>query len=865
MAAKTADVMPIGSPSHSLYVRKRNGELEKIDYNKINNRIEFLCRGELQNGTIIGKPLDICYDKIVISVISSIKNGITTQELDILAAKICINHIHEDIDFGQLGARIAVSNHQKTTLNSFYKTMDALYHNKDKNNQHAPLLTREFYNFVKNNAEELESFIDYKRDYQLDYFGHMTLFESYLLRTKMGSVGPGEDSYLKERAQHLYMRIAVALYMNVSMEKIKETYDILSKDGGYVSHATPTMYNAGAPLGQLASCFLTGMEDSMDAENGIPDLWNHCAKISKRAGGIGICLSNIRCSGSLIRGTNGNSSGIVPLCKVFNDISRYVNQGGKRNGSFAVYLEPWHGDIEVFIQLKKNHGVEDARARDLFLALWIPDLFMKRLIEAYNENKPVVWSLMCPDQSFIPGGPRLYDVHSEDFEKLYLTLEKEKLYVKQIEDIRELWKEIIFAQQETGVPYILYKDHINNKNNQANLGTIRCSNLCAEIVEYSSPDEHSVCNLASVALQRFVKYDESGLPYYDFAGLQNICYKTLINLDRIIDITFYPTKFTRKSNFRHRPVGLGVQGLADAFILMRFPFESPEAAKLNRQIFETIYFACMSSSKDLAKMRYEFINGLEFEPIFAIDTNEDTDLALNLGNFNLTRGEWLRAGKKYVGSYSTFEGSPLSLGKFQFDLWTGTVLDSELNYDWESLRAEILKYGVRNSLTTAVMPTASTASILRSVECIEPLKSNIYTRRILKGEFVNVNTYLQNDLKNLGLWNKQISKKIMEHRGGIQFIHEIPISLRQLYKTAYEIKKKCIIDLAKDRGPFIDQTQSMNLFFEEPTIKDLTSSHIYSWKVGLKTGMYYLRRMPATNAAQFVLEGEKEECTSCSA
>lgn len=835
----------------SLHVKKRNGSLEKIDYNKIKNRIEFLCKGELQNGDIIGKELDICYDKIVISVISSIKDGITTQELDEYAAKLCIMHTHEDINFAILGARIAVSNHQKNTLDSFSATMNCLYNNKD-----GPLITKELNDYIQTNAEELNSYINYLRDYNLDYFGHKTLYESYFIKSNY------DNKIIRERTQYLYMRIAVALHLN-NMEKIKETYDILSENGGYVSHATPTMYNAGTQFGQLASCFLTGMKDSMEEENGIPHLWTHCSKISKRAGGIGICLSNIRGEGSLIRGTNGNSSGIVPLCKVLNDISRYVNQGGRRKGSFAVYLEPWHIDIEAFIKLKKNHGFEDERARDLFLGLWIPNLFMKRLITALESDEsaePVLWSLMCPDKSYIPGRPRLYDVHSEEFEELYLELEAKSLYIKQI-NIRDLWNEIIFAQQETGVPYILYKDHINSKNNQANLGTIRTSNLCAEIVEYSDDNEHAVCNLASIALQRMIKIEEDELPLYDFHKLYDIAYKTLINLDRVIDITFYPTELTKRSNFRHRPVGLGVQGLADVFILMRMPFESVEAELLNKIIFETIYLACLTASKDLAKARQEFLEGLEFTPEFP-DSCSDIDLATNLGNFNLTYGEYKRT--KYIGAYSSFEGSPLSYGQFQFDLWN----EKELHYPekWTELREEILKYGVRNSLTTAIMPTASTASILKSVECIEPLKSNIYTRRVLSGEYIIVNSYLQNDLKKIGLWNKDISNAIMENRGSIQSIEKIPLELRNLYKTAFEIKQKSVIDLARGRAPFIDQTQSMNLFFTDPTLQKLTSSHIYSWKVGLKTGMYYLRRQAAIKSVQFVIDNIKEEaCESCSA
>jgi ribonucleoside-diphosphate reductase alpha subunit len=528
---------------------------------------------------------------IVIDVISTIKDGITAQELDEHASRLCINKCNEDNNYGILAARIAISNHQKNTLNSFSQTVKFLYNNSDKSGKQVPLLTEDFYNYVMANSDELDLYIDYIRDFNLSYFGHMTLFDAYYM------IGRNNGAILRERTQHLYMRIAVALHFkNNDMNMIKKTYDILSLNGGYVSHATPTMYNAGAVNGQLASCFLTGMLDSMDEDNGIPHLWTHCAKISKRAGGIGICLTNIRGKGSRIRGTNGESDGIIPLCKVLNDISRYVNQGGKRKGSFSVYIEPWHIDIEEFVELKKNHGNEDERARDLFLALWIPDLFMKRLIYAIKNKTPVKWSLMCPDSSHKEGYPRLYDVYGEEFERIYEEYEADHLYIRQIDDIRDLWKEILSAQQESGVPYILYKDHINRKNNQSNLGVIRTSNLCAEIVEFSNHEEHAVCNLASLALQRFINYNELMQPVYDFKKLYEVAYLTTINLDRVIDITFYPTDLTKRSNLRHRPIGLGVQGLADVFIIMKMPFDSPEAAKLNKQIFETIYFIFSKSS-----------------------------------------------------------------------------------------------------------------------------------------------------------------------------------------------------------------------------------------------------------------------------
>ena len=606
----------------------------------------------------------------------------------------------------------------------------------------------------------------------------------------------------------------------------------------------------------------------MEEEGGIPDLWKSCAKISKRAGGIGICITNIRGSGSKIRGTNGNSDGIIPLCKVINDISRYVNQGGRRKGSFSVYIEPWHTDIEDFIELKKNHGSEDKRAHDLFLALWIPDLFMKRLIYSIENKTPVQWSLMCPDASHKEGNPRLYDVYGEKFEEIYEDYEKSGLAVKIIPDIRELWYSIIYAQQETGVPYILYKDHINEKNNQKNLGVIRTSNLCAEIVEFSNDKEHSVCNLASIALQRFILYDDDiGIPLYNFKELYNIAYLTLINLDRVIDITFYPTNETKLSNLKHRPVGLGVQGLADVFILMKIPFDSEDALILNKQIFETIYYACMNASLDLSIKLNEKITDFEKSNKIIFSNDGELSYALNTP-FKLLQIEYERHSIHSIhliyskGSYSSFYGSPLSYGLFQFDLWKESP-DKILNYDWDSLRKNIMKYGVRNSLTTAIMPTASTASILKSIECIEPLKYNLYTRRILSAECVIINNYLQNDLKKLNLWDENMSIKIMKNRGSIQNIEEIPLEIRNLYKTAFEIKQKSILDLARARAPFIDQTQSMNLFFEDPTRTALTSCHVYSWKIGLKTGMYYLRRQPKINSVQFTIENK--ECTTCSA
>lgn len=822
----------------SLFVKKRSGNLEHIDYAKINNRIKYL---------VLQEPaLSISYDEIVRDIISTVKNEITTIELDEYAARLCAGKRHLDNEYSILAARIAVSNHHKNTKNSFYETMTSLNING--------FLDKKFINFVTENAEQLDKIIDYTRDYSLDYFGHMTAVKSYLLK---------QNSNICERMQHLYLRVATALYLpDISL--IKECYDLLST--GKISHATPTLYNAGTNNGQLASCFLLGMKDSIDEKNGIGSLWNSTAKISKRAGGIGVCLTNIRGNGSLIRGTNGISDGIIPLCKVLNDISRYVNQGGKRKGSFAIYLEPWHIDVEAFLDLRRNHGNEEDRARDLFTALWIPDIFMKRVCQAFETGLPVAWSLMCPDKILSGDTQRLYELHGDEFDKKYLEYEQKGNYIKIIPDIRTLWFAILSSQQETGTPYILFKDSINKKNNQANLGTIRTSNLCAEIVEYSDDSEHAVCNLASIPLSNYIKDGK-----FDFDELFKVSCKTLINLDRIIDTTYYPTKHNKKSNMRHRPVGLGVQGLADTFIKLRMPFDSLEARILNKQIFETIYYGCMHASMTISKERHIAIKTLkENGYVPHMEVGDDTNTFIRnhgIKNMNITHAEFNRS--EFFGSYSSYIGTPMHSGKFQFDLWGDFCPDSINKWDWAALRKEIDIYGIRNSLTTAIMPTASTAILNQCTECIEPIKSNIYTRRTLNGEYVIYNTYLQTDLKQCGLWTDSIKKKIIECRGSIQTILEIPIELRNLYKTAFEIKQKVIIDLAADRAPFIDQTQSMNLFFTAPTNSLLTNCFIYGWKAGLKTGIYYLRRQAAVNALQFTITNSQEEeepvCYSCSA
>lgn len=828
-----------------LRVKKRDGRLEEVLFDKVTNRIKYLVKGVLRDGQIIGQPLDIGYAEIARNVISNITDGISSRELDEYAARLCATRVDENYQYSVLAGRIAVSNHQKNTLGSFSDTMKLLYENCDPQGNAKPLLRKSFMKSIMKNRAAIEETIDYSRDYQIDYFGFMTLERSYFLRRS------SLHFTVVERPQHVYMRIAVALHGD-NIERVKETYHLLSL--GILSHASPTMYNAGTTSEQMSSCYLLPVADSMDDDGGIPDCWKSCAKISKRAGGIGVGITPVRGTGSLIRGVNGPSDGIIPMIRVFNDIASYVNQGGRRKGSFAMYLEPWHPDVFAFLDLKKNHGKEEMRARDLFYALWIPDLFMKRLILALETDTPVKWSLMCPDASHKNGNPRLYDTYGAEFERIYEDYEQSGLAVQTIADIRDLWFAILTSQKETGVPYMLYKDHVNHKNNQSNLGTIRNSNLCAEIVEYSNHEEHAVCNLASIVLHQFV-----GEKSFDFKRLFEVSKVALRNLDRVIDINFYPTPETKCSNMRHRPVGLGVQGLADVFILMRYPFDSPEAARLNRQIFETIYYGCMTASMELARERIEkllplknTISGFSDEMVIS---DREIELPITKREFN----------SKFIGAYSSFEGSPMSQGKFQFDLWNESP-DPELGWNWNELRENVLVYGVRNSLTTAIMPTASTASILKSVECIEPIKSNLYTRRVLSGEYVLTNQYLQMDLQKLGLWNDFIRKKIVADRGSVQEINEIPADIRNLYKTAFEIKQKVILDLARGRAPFIDQTQSMNIYVKEPNNKALTSIHVYGWQCGLKTGMYYLRRMPKAEPIQFTVDQPNlADCLSCSA
>ena len=759
-----------------MYVVKRDGRKELIMFDKITARVRKLCYG--LNGLV--DPL-----KVTMRVIEGLYDGVTTSELDNLAAEIAATMTTTHPDYAKLAARISVSNLHKNTKKSFSETMKDLYlYVNPRTGKKAPLLSDEVYKVISENAEALDSTIIYNRDFGYDYFGFKTLERSYLLKL---------NGKIAERPQHMLMRVSIGIHLD-DLDSAKETYELMSKK--FFTHATPTLFNSGTPKPQMSSCFLLAMKD--DSIDGIYDTLKQTAKISQSAGGIGLSIHNVRATGSYIAGTNGTSNGIVPMLQVFNDTARYVDQGGgKRKGSFAIYMEPWHADIYQFLELKKNHGKEEMRARDLFYAMWISDLFMKR-VES-NEN----WTLMCPNEC-----PGLFTNHSEEFEKLYLGYEAAGKGRKTVR-ARELWEKILESQIETGTPYMLYKDAANRKSNQKNLGTIRSSNLCTEIMEYTSPDEIAVCNLASIALPMFIKNGA-----FDHKELFRVTKRVTKNLNKVIDRNYYPVKEAENSNMRHRPIGLGVQGLADAFILLRLPFTSDEAKKLNQEIFETLYFAAITASMEAAKEE---------------------------------------------GTYSSYEGSPISQGEFQHNLWG--IKDEELSgrWDWGKLRKEVKKNGVRNSLLVAPMPTASTSQILGNNECFEPYTSNIYTRRVLSGEFIVVNKHLLEDLVNLGMWNENMKQELMRANGSIQHIETIPQDIRDLYKTVWELSMKDIIDMSRHRGYFIDQSQSLNLFMENANYSKLTSMHFYAWKSGLKTGMYYLRTKSAVDAIKFTLDNSKKQ------
>ena len=757
-----------------MYVVKRDEKKEPVKFDKITARIIKMCYGL--------DPL-VSPEAVAMKVIEGIYDGVSTTDLDNLAAEVAAAKTIDHPDYALLASRIAVSNLHKETKKTFSDVMHDLYTYVDpKTNLPAALLSKDVYDIVMDNKEALDSSIIYDRDFRYDYFGFKTLTRSYLMKL---------NDKIAERPQQMLMRVSLGIHKN-DIKSAIITYNLMSE--GWFTHATPTLFNSGTPKPQMSSCFLLTMKE--DSISGIYDTLKSCAQISQSAGGIGLAIHDIRATGSYIKGTNGASNGIVPMLRVFNDTARYVDQGGgKRKGSFAIYIEPWHADVFDFLDLKKNHGKEEQRARDLFFALWIPDLFMKRV----KENGE--WTLMCPHEC-----PGLSDTHSEEFEALYTKYEKAGKGRKTIK-AQDLWFKILESQIETGTPYMLYKDAANAKSNQQNLGTIKSSNLCTEIIEYTAPDEIAVCNLASLALPKYI--NEKG--EFDHNKLFEVTYQATINLNRIIDENFYPVEEARKSNMRHRPIGLGVQGLADAFILMGYPFESEEARALNREIFETIYFAAMTASKDQA---------CEF------------------------------------GAYETYAGSPASQGVFQYDMW-GVTPSSR--WEWDVLKEEVKKHGVRNSLLLAPMPTASTAQILGNNECFEPYTSNIYTRRVLSGEFIIVNKHLLKDLVKRGLWDKEMRHKIMTANGSIQSIKEIPQDVKDLYKTAWEISQKAIIELAADRGAYICQSQSLNIFMENANFGKLTSMHFYGWEKGLKTGLYYLRTKAATDAIKFTVDKVMEE------
>lgn len=775
------------SDDEEMYVTKRNGEKEIVSFDKILQRIK-------KTGTEAG--IQINYTALAMKVIDQLYDNITTTQIDELTADQCASLSSTHPDYNILAGRIIISNHQKNTSNSFSNVMEQLYLFKDKHGKESSLVSSELYEIVKANSDVLDSFCLYTRDYLIDYFGFKTLERAYLMKI---------NKTIVERPQHMWLRVAIGIHGN-NIERVKETYDFMSQK--YFTHATPTLFNAGTKRPQLSSCFLLAMEG--DSISGIYNTLSDCANISKWAGGIGLHIHNVRATGSHIRGTNGTSNGIVPMLRVFNNTAKYVDQGGgKRNGSFAIYLEPWHADIEIFLQMRKNHGDEELKARDLFYGLWIPDLFMER-VKADGD-----WTLMCPDEC-----PGLAEVYDEEFKTLYERYESEgqgRVTMK----ARKLWFQILDAQMETGTPYLCYKDAANRKSNQKNIGIIKSSNLCTEIMEVSTKEETAVCNLASIALPSCIDHSKSPSEY-DFEKLHQVARIVTYNLNKIIDVNFYPTSKTHTSNEKHRPIGIGVQGLADTFIQLGYNFDSDEARDLNKKIFETIYHGALTESCELS----------------SVD-----------------------------GPYSTFPESPASKGILQFDMWN--VVPGG-DYNWEGLKQNIIKFGLRNSLLMAPMPTASTSQILGYNECIEPITSNIYSRRTLAGEFVLANKYLMHDLIALNLWNEDIKNNIIANNGSIQQIPIIPEVVRNKYKTVWEIPMRCLIDMAADRGAYICQSQSLNLWLEDPTYSNLTSMHFYAWSKGLKTGIYYLRRRGRHQAQQFTIEPEKESnqeeeiCDMCS-
>jgi len=829
-------------------VMKRDGKFEDISFDKILNRVKNL-------GNNMEPKLKLNYSQFVMDVIEQLYPDISTTKIDELTAEQCASMCTKHPDYGSLASRIIVSNNHKNTLASFSDTMELLYEFKDIHDKHIPIIDANVWSIIKKNKDFFDNLVDYNRDFEIDYFGFKTLERAYLMRV---------DKKVVERPQHMWLRVSIGIHFD-DLDAVKETYDLMSQK--YFTHATPTLYNAGTPRPQLSSCYLLSMED--DSIEGIYNTLKECANISKWAGGIGLHIHNVRATGTHIRGTNGTSNGIVPMLQVFNKTARYVDQGGgKRNGSFAIYMEPWHSDIEDFLDLKKNHGDEEMRARDLFYALWIPDLFMEKV------EKDLEWCLFCPDKC-----PGLSDCYGEEFNALYNKYESEGKMNKRVK-ARDVWYKILDSQMETGTPYLLYKDAANEKSNQKNLGVIKSSNLCTEIIEYSNDEETAVCNLASIGLSKFVNADKT----FNYEHLHSVTKVVTANLNKIIDVNFYPTEKTRRSNLLHRPIGIGVQGLADVFAMMDIPYHSEEAINVNKLIFETIYHAALERSNEIAMSRKDDITALidinKYDDQYRIDVFETTEKDCRTYKCNLNektneivnkvkpiRAELDITDKNVIGSYSSFVGSPASKGILQFDMWN--VTPSE-RYDWTTLKKSIQEHGIRNSLLLAPMPTASTSQILGNNECFEPYTSNIYTRRTLAGDYVVANKHLMKELVEFGLWTEDLKNNIILNKGSIQHIDGIPENIKEKYKIVWEIPMKHLIDMSVDRGAFICQSQSLNLWQEDPSYKSLTAMHFYGWKKGLKTGLYYLRRKPRHQPQQFTIDPTKiqqdeEVCETCSA
>ena len=839
-----------------MFVTKRNGERVEVAFDKILNRAKNLCGN-------IEPPIKINYAQLVMKVIDQLYSDIPTTTIDELLAEQCASLSTKKLEYGVLASRIVVSNHHKNTPGTFLDAMDELFNFKDSTGKSSPLISEHLWAAATLHSAAIEDAIDYDRDFLIDYFGFKTLERAYMMRV---------GGKIVERPQHMWMRTALGIHLGSPSFSIAETirtYELMSMK--YFTHATPTLFNAGTPRPQLSSCYLVAMED--DSIDGIFNTLKETAQISKWAGGIGLHIHNVRATGTHIRGTNGSSNGIVPMLRVYNMTARYVDQGGgKRNGSFAIYLEPYHADICDFLDLKKNHGDEEMRARDLFYGLWIPDKFMN----AVNDDKE--WHLFCPDLT-----KGLSDVHGKEFDKLYDKYVSENKHVKSMR-ARDLWFKILDSQMETGTPYLLYKDAANAKSNQQNLGTIKSSNLCTEIIEYSDKDQTAVCNLASIGLSTFVVEAQDGTKSFDFEKLHEVTKVVTINLDKVIDVNYYPTEKTRTSNLLHRPIGIGVQGLSDAFAMLDIAFDSNEASALNKDIFETIYHAALEQSMEISRARRADMEKIsahdQVQPVMACEYNhlctkrEYSDNGMVIDEVYRCRPivaeiQSAQSGG-HPGAYSSFMDSPAAMGKLQFDLWGVSPSD---RYDWTCLKQQIMRDGIRNSLLVAPMPTASTSQILGNNECFEPFTSNIYSRRTIAGEFVVVNKHLMAELSGLGLWSEAVKDSIIANKGSIQHIEGLTNHIKNKYKTVWEIPMKRLIDMAADRGAFICQSQSLNLWMEDPNYKSLTSMHFYSWKRGLKTGIYYLRRKPRHQPQQFTIDPSKpaqededeEPCEMCSA